>query len=125
MKLRIRTIRITRPTRQMLLILLTAMLLFGGYTDGVRAVTTAGTRVQLSTAGTSCISLTIQAQTANAGTIFIGGSDVLASTKTGIALTAGTAAAFLPSSTTALYAVSAVWLDATSSGDAVSYACYR
>ena len=104
-------------------------LLFGGYTSGTKAVTTAGTRVQLSTATTACITLTVQALGTNAGTIWIGGSNVSASGAIGLALspmvTPPASAAFGPSSTTALYSLAAIWLDATNSGDGVTYACYR
>lgn len=123
MKLRIRTIRTT------LLILLTTALLFGGYTSGTKAVATAGTRVQLSTVATACISLTVQVLSTNVGTIWIGGNNVSASGTIGLALspsvTPPASAAFGPSSTTALYVLSAIWLDATTSGDGVTYACYR
>jgi hypothetical protein len=106
-----------------------AVLLFGGYTSGTKVVTTAGTRVQLSTATTTCISLTIQVLSTNAGTIWIGGNNVSASGTIGLALspsvTPPASAAFGPSSTTALYSLSEIWLDATNSGDGVTYACYR
>ena len=112
-----------------LLLLSVTALLFAGYTDGTKTVSTAGTRVQLTSSPTSCISLTIQVLSTNAGTIWIGGSDVSASGKVGLALTNGVtppaSAYFAPSSTTAIYVTSAIWLDATNSGDGVTFACYR
>ncbi len=109
--------------------LLLALPLLAGYSSGTTTVVTAGTRVRLSAGNTVCVSLTIQALSTNAGTIWIGGDNVSAANGIGLALSNGAtppaSAAFLPSSTTALYAESAVWLDATNSGDKVSYACYK
>lgn len=107
--------------------------LWGAYYTGIQTVTTSGTRVQLTAASptppASCISLTVQAKSSNTGTIYVGGSNVSASSKIGVALVNGAtpaaAAYFSPSSTTALYSTGAVWLDATVSGDGVSYACYK
>lgn len=112
-----------------ILCLLLPALLMAGYSNGTKAVTTAGTRVQLSTDVTSCVSLTVQVLSTNAGTIWIGGTTVSASGKVGLALTNGAtppaSAYFSPSATTALYALSAIWLDATNSGDGVTWACYK
>lgn len=115
------------------MMVLSAWLLWGAYYTGIQTVTTAGTRVQLTAASptppAACISLTVQAKSSNTGTIYVGGSNVNASTKIGVALVNGAtpaaAAYFSPSSTTALYSTAAIWLDATVSGDGVSYACYK
>ncbi len=115
------------------LLVLMADLLWGGYYSGTKVVLTSGTPVQLSAATpvppASCTSLTIQAFAANAGTIYVGGSNVSAANKIGVALSNGStppaSAYFSPSSSNNLYAPSAIWLDASSSGDGVTYLCYR
>lgn len=118
---------------RILFLLAACNLLWGAYYSGTKTVAASGTRVQLSTATpvppSSCISLTIQALSTNAGTIYIGGSNVSAASKIGAQLTNGTtppaSAYFGPSSTTALYSPEAIWLDAGSSGDGVTYLCYK
>lgn len=109
------------------------MLLWGGYYTGIQTITTSGTRVHLSAASpippTSCILLTVQAKPGNTGTIYVGGPNVSASSGIGMALVNGSVPAasvsFGASSTTALFSPSALWLDATVSGDGVSYGCYK
>lgn len=54
-----------------------------------RTVTTAGTRVQLSTTALNVIAATIQAKVANTGNICLGGATVLCSTGQGVKLTPG------------------------------------
>lgn len=111
------------------LLLTGCCLLMGAYSNGTQTVAAAGTRIQLSITATSCVSLTVQVLSTNAGVIWIGGSTVSASGKVGLALTNGVtppaSAYFSPSATTALYVTSAVWLDATNSGDGVTWACYK
>lgn len=115
--------------RFLMFTLLLPLLLLAGYTDGTKTVATAGTRVQLATSPVSCISLTIQVLSTNAGTIWIGGNDVSASGGVGLALTQGVtppaSAYFSPAASNALYSTSSIWLDATNSGDGVTFACYR
>lgn len=113
-----------------LLFLLPCWLLLAGYTSGTLTVVTSGTAVQLSTASpvppASCISLTIAAKTSNTGTIYIGGSNVSAANKIGVYINSSFPAAYYgPSSTTALYDPQSIYIDATVSGDGVSYTCYK
>lgn len=79
--------------------------------SGQATVTTAGTRVQLPPA--TGISVTVKAKAGNAGSVFVGGPNVSAST--GFILAAGESASFDVSN------LSLVWLDAATNGDGVSY----
>lgn len=114
-------------------LILVAWSLSGAYYTGTATIVTSGTPVQLSTATPtppgSCISLTVQVLSTNSGTVYIGGSNVSAANKIGIALNSGqtppASAAFLPSSTTALYSPQALYADSTTSGDKVNVACYK
>lgn len=113
-----------------LLLSILPLLLCAAYYSGIQTVTTSGTAVQLSSASpvppTSCIALTIAAKTSNTGTIYIGGTNVSAANKIGVYINSSFPSAyFAPSSTTALYSPQSIWLDATISGDGVSYTCYR
>lgn len=99
------------------------------YTGGSRTVTTAGTPVQLSTTAQPVTILTIQAKSTNTGTIWIAGPTVSAANKIGIALgppaTAGQpgmSIAFNPNGNAAPFNLTEFWLDATVSGDGVTYA---
>lgn len=108
-------------------LMLSAALL--SYTGGATTVTTAGTPVQLSTSPQKATILTIQAKSTNTGTIWVGGTTVSASGKIGVALgpptTAGqpgASVAFNPQGNAAVYTLSEFWLDATVSGEGVTYA---
>lgn len=83
---------------------------------GTKAVATAGTRVVLAT-GLDCRSILVQAAAGNAGTIVVGDSGVIAAagSRNGAALNPGDALQLTVNDP------SLVWLDATSSGDKVSY----
>ena len=128
--MRIHRLRRLRGLASIALLFALSLFLYGGNYSGILTVTTTGTAVKLSTATptppVSCISLTITAKTTNAGTIYIGGSNVSAANKIGAFINSSFPSAyFAPSSTTALYSPSTIWIDATNSADGVSYECYR
>jgi len=111
------------------LLLLLIALSLSAYTGGNATVTTAGTPVQLSTSTTKATVLTITAKSTNTGTIWIGGSTVSAANKIGIPLGPPPAAGqpggsitFNPAGNAAFYTLSEFYLDATVSGEGVSYA---
>lgn len=87
--------------------------------DGRTVVTTAGTRVQLASQGGlgAIDAIAITALGTNTGTIVVGGSTVVAAagTRRGTPLAAGA------SMTIQADDLSDVWLDATVSGEGVSY----
>lgn len=83
------------------------------FIGGARTVTTAATRVQLSTTSVPCIDLIIQAAFGTTGRIYIGGPAV--SSTAGIYLTAGQS---LPISTDNL---NKVWLDSTVNAEGVTF----
>lgn len=89
----------------------------GSVIDGRQVVTTAGTRVQLSTTQTSVLEVTITAETDNTGYIVVGGATVVASlsTRRGTPLSAG------DSYTVAVNDLSDVYIDSTVNGDGVTY----
>lgn len=123
-----------RPRIIALILTLTlTLLLHGGYYSSVATITTSGTAVALSSATptlpTSCISLTVQTVSTNVGTVYLGGSNVSAANKIGLALspslTPPSSAYWGPSSTNALYSPGAIYVDSTSSGDKVNITCYK
>lgn len=85
--------------------------------DGIKAVTTAGTSVQLSATSVACRMVQIQARTENTGVIVVGSSSVVASasTRRGIALVPGASVALRVTDLNKLY------LDSTVSAEGVSY----
>lgn len=80
---------------------------------GSRTVTTAGTRVQLSTTSVPCIDLIVQAVFGITGRIYVGGPNV--SSTAGVYLSAGQS---LPINTDNL---NKVWLDSTVNAEGVTY----
>lgn len=83
-----------------------------------KTVTTAGTRVQITTSDIRSSSILIQADSANSGRIYVGDSTV-ASTL-GVALTAGqslTIDADNIRGTTEEFKLSDIWLDSSANGD--------
>lgn len=91
----------------------------GGLIDGRQTVTTAGTRVQLSTTAVegTVLGVEITAETDNTGYIVFGGSTVVAAlaTRRGTPLAAGQSRYIETSD------LSDVWLDSTVSTDGVTY----
>ncbi len=85
---------------------------------GNKTITSAGTAVALLATTTPCKRVDVVAQFGNAGTIYVGDSAVLASTKTGMPLPQGS------SYTVYLNDVSGVFVDSTSSNDKVSFIYY-
>lgn len=85
--------------------------------DGRQVVTTAGTRVQLSTNSVECREVAVTAETDNTGVVVVGGSTVVAAlaTRRGTPLAAGDTA-IIPVDN-----LQDVWLDATVSTDGVTY----
>lgn len=86
--------------------------------DGRSVVTTAGTRVQISTTPTKCRGVVVTAETDNTGVIVVGGSTVVAAlaTRRGTPLTAGQSLGITVND------LSLVWLDATVDTDGVTFA---
>lgn len=86
--------------------------------DGRAVVTTAGTRVQLSTTSTKCYKVEIIAETDNTGIIVVGGSTVVAllATRRGVPLNAGDVLTI-----TDVDNLNKIYLDSTVNGDGVSY----
>lgn len=84
---------------------------------GSATVTTAGTRVQLTTASTVSKRLDVMAKDTNTGIITVGGTAVVAAStgRTGIALTAGQSYTFYVDD------VSDVYIDSTVNGEGVSF----
>lgn len=74
-------------------------------------VTTTGTKVPLGSA--NCVSVTITALVGNAGIIYVGSSAVTSAN--GHQLTPGSSVAL------DINSLSAVWIDAANSGDAITY----
>lgn len=89
--------------------------------DGIKNVTTAGTAVALVSASTLCRMVQIQARPENTGTIVVGASTVVAAsgTRRGIALVPGASVAIRVTDLANLY------LDATVSGEGVSYVYFN
>jgi hypothetical protein len=90
---------------------------FTTITDGRKTVTTAGTRVQLSSSSVSAKRVTISALSTNTGVVCVGGSTVVASagTRTGVGLQAGD---YYELDITNL---NLVYLDSTVNGEGVSF----
>lgn len=80
---------------------------------GAKTVTTAGTRVQLSTTSVPCIDLLIQGAAGITGRIYVGGPGV--SSTAGVYITAGGS---IPISTDNL---NKVWLDSTVNAEGVTF----
>ena len=84
---------------------------------GSQTVSTAGTAVRLHATSLRCRQVTIYAQKANSGQLFIGGSDVASSTSTGLdgaeSITLETDKNFLD-----LYNI---WLDVGTNGDKADF----
>jgi hypothetical protein len=104
-------------------------LLYGSYYTGKIASITSGTPVQLTSASpvppSNCVSITVQALTSNAGTIYVGASNVSASSKIGMALAASVAAYFAPAGNASQQIPESIWVDTTNTGDGVSYSCVK
>lgn len=89
----------------------------GKLADGRKAVTTAGTRVQLQAASQLAYAVAITALSTNTGTIVVGGTTVVAAaaTRQGTPLAAGATVTF------DFVDLSTIWLDATVNGEGVSF----
>ena len=91
---------------------------------GVKTVTTAGTAEQLIATSTECQYVVISALPTNTGTIYVGGSSVLASTMTGIPLTVpedGNSIKVPTQIIVPIDNVSKIYIDATNEGEGVSF----
>lgn len=86
--------------------------------SGLTTVAASGTPVQLTATSTVCKRIDIVAQFGNTGTVYVGDSSVLASTKQGMPLTQGS------SYTAYVNDISSIYVDSTTSGDKVSYIYY-
>lgn len=90
-----------------------------GYT---RTITTSGTAIRVSATDLLVRSFVIQAKSTNTGVAYVGGSDVLASSANGIALTAGSSIAFVAvgeRKDVNMYNLTNFWVDTTNSGDKI------
>jgi len=86
-------------------------------TSGQKAVTTAGTQLQVSEASVKCAGVLVRAIPGNTGVVYIGGADVSAST--GLALKNTDPAVFIP-----VADLNLLWVDSASNGDGISYLTY-
>ena len=93
---------------------------FNTLSTGRQTVTTAGTRVQLSTNSIPCTRVVITAETDNTGIITVGGSSVVAAlaTRQGIPLSSG------DSLTAYTNNINKIYLDSTVDTDGVTFAYY-
>ena len=84
--------------------------------SGNKTIATAGTPLALLTSDAKAVWVIVQAVSTNTGDVWVGGSDVLASTKTGIRLTAGSSTPMLP-----ITNVAKIYADVATNGDKVSF----
>lgn len=91
--------------------------------DGTTTVATAGTPVPLLSVPTKADWVTIWPLSTNGGTIYIGGSTVLAATPRGAPLNVGDSLVLWPFATGAhgAYDLNAIKMDSTTSGDKVTF----
>lgn len=108
------TAQFDSTTKRLLVDATTSLTGFGTLAGGTTTITTSGTAVVLKT-NTTCSRVVITAQDTNTGTVYVGASDVLASSKNGIPLTP------LSSITLDVSNTDLVYLDSTASGDKVSF----
>lgn len=89
----------------------------GSLIDGRQTVTSAGTRVQLSTTSTPILTVAIQAETDNTNPVTVGGATVVGAlaTRRGIALSAGA------SVTLAVNNLTDIYIDSITNGEGVTY----
>ncbi len=107
-------------TRILLLVLfVSALLAQVTPSNALKTVTTAGTAVRLTASSTVVRWATVQALSTNTGTVCVGGSGVVASTRSGTCLTAGLAAPLfnMPGFP---YDLSLWFVDSTVSGEGVA-----
>ncbi len=112
------------------LALAACLMLQAGNYSGIGTVTTSGTPIAISTFSpappNSCISLTLTWVTTNSGTIYIGGTNVSAANKIGAYINSSFPSAyFAPAAGNAYVSPASIYVDAATSGDKVSYSCYR
>lgn len=95
--------------------------IFATIKSGRQTVTTAGTRVQLSTSSVPVKRVVITAETDNTNPVTVGGSDVIGAlaTRIGIPLTAGS------SITVRANDLSNIWLDAITNTEGVTFVYYQ
>lgn len=98
----------------------------GNIYSGTTTVTTAGTRVRLSQTPINALSMAIQVRNGNTGSIYIGGDNI--SSTNGLRLGPCTSAsdtcvsvAFPIASGTGPYNLFNIWIDASVSGEGVTY----
>jgi hypothetical protein len=91
-------------------------------TSGRKTVTTPGTAVQLNANSVPCKRIYITALSADVGTVYVGGPDVLAvpaGSTTGTPLTAG------QSLIVPMWDLASTYIDSTSASEGVTYTCYQ
>ncbi len=90
-----------------------------GYT---RTISSSGTAIRVNATDLLVRSFVIQAKSTNTGVVYVGGSDVLASSANGIALTAGGSIAFVAvgeRKDVNMYNLTNFWVDSTASSDKI------
>ena len=94
--------------------------IFANFDSGRQTVTTAGTRVQLSTTSTACTRVVITAETDNTNAVTVGGSGVVGAlaTRQGVPLLPG------DSLTVRVNNLNKIYLDAITDTEGVSYVFY-
>lgn len=88
-----------------------------------QTIVTSGTAVKLSAVQLSATSYIVTARNTNTGVIYLGGSNVKASTQTGTPLNPGDSSGWFPissNSPSGRYDLNLVYVDSTASGDTVS-----
>lgn len=108
-----------------LLVAIFAGLATATVTSNKVTVTTSGTAVQLASSG-SCTALLIRANSGNTGKIWIGGSTISASSQNGAWLNPSDPLGWIsPGGTLRYYKLTDFWIDATNSGDGVTWTCIQ
>ncbi len=99
---------------------LTDQMAYGAISGGRKTVTTAGTRVQLSSTSTPCKRVDIKAMTSNTDVIAVAGSSVVAAagSETGIVLYPGDGVTLLIDN------LNKVYIDSRVNGEGVTYIYY-
>lgn len=90
--------------------------------SGTQTVTSTGTPIQLTTSQKSAVLVSIQSNRTNTGQIWVGGSNVSASSGIGVSLNAGDVYWFGSLNTgSKQYDLNTIWLDASANGQKVSF----
>jgi hypothetical protein len=105
--------------RILVLLFLAASVLLAGLSDGTATVATAGTRIALSSSTQPVVWVLIQAKSANAGAVYVGGAYVASGR--GMRLLPGDVMALPSLDRTNNYNLAQIYIDADNSKDAVTF----